>query len=51
MRDRRSGMPCILSCSHVLSRLSSAYPSDVVLQPSPMDSGAQPMSTFSSVLR
>ena len=51
MRDRRSGMPCILSCSHVLSRLGSAYPGDVVLQPSPMDGGAQPMSTFGSVLR
>jgi hypothetical protein len=51
MRDRRSGAPCILSCSHVLAQLGNAYPGDAVLQPAPIDGGAVPLATFGSVLR
>jgi hypothetical protein len=51
MRDRRNGAPCILSCSHVLSQLGNAYPGDTVLQPSPIDGGAEPLATFGSILR
>jgi hypothetical protein len=51
MRDRQSGRPCILSCSHVLSQLGNAYPGDMVLQPAPIDGGAQPLAAFGGVLR
>ena len=51
MRDRRSGAPCILSCSHVLALLGNAYPGAAVLQPSPMDGGTAPLAMFGSVLR
>lgn len=51
MRDSRTGAPCILSCSHVLSRLGYACPGDTVLQPSPIDGGAGPLAAFGSVLR
>lgn len=51
MHDRRSGAPCVLSCSHVLSQLGNACPGDTVLQPSPIDGGAGPLATFGSVLR
>jgi hypothetical protein len=51
VRDRRTGTPCILSCSHVLSRLGNAFAGDLVLQPSPADGGVGPLAVFGNVLR
>lgn len=51
MRDRRSGAPCILSCSHVLSQLGNTFPGDAVMQPAPIDGGTDPYWTFGGVLR
>ena len=49
--DLLTGMPCLLSCNHVLAQLDQAVAGDIVLQPAFADAGGFPMSVVGRVLR